>query len=122
MKTVKTALIVLLVCVSLMGCAVTDPLPSWNEGTAKESIIEFVEKTTSPGNPDFVQEADRIAGHVHYFPGPLPLCITRPPGYPISIPNGGLFTPDCRAYRSPDCLIHDRPVGDPGCLRHAERS
>ena len=61
MKNVKTALIVLLVCFSLMGCAVTDPLPSWNEGTAKEAIVEFVEKTTAPGSADFVEEADRIA-------------------------------------------------------------
>jgi phosphoserine phosphatase len=44
-----------------MGCAVTDPLPSWNEGVAKEAIIEFVEKTTSAGSSDFVDEADRIA-------------------------------------------------------------
>jgi phosphoserine phosphatase len=44
-----------------MGCAVTDPLPSWNEGLAKEAIIQFVEKTTSAGSSEFVEEADRIA-------------------------------------------------------------
>ena len=44
------------------GCAsVKDPLPSWNEGTAKESIISFVEKVTTPGGADFVAEEDRIA-------------------------------------------------------------
>ena len=27
--------------------AQTDPLPSWNEGTAKKAIIEFVQATTT---------------------------------------------------------------------------
>jgi len=61
MKIFKTALIASFVCCTLMGCAVTDPLPSWNEGATKESIIEFIEKTTSPGSDDFVEEQDRIA-------------------------------------------------------------
>jgi phosphoglycolate phosphatase-like HAD superfamily hydrolase len=38
-----------------------DPLPSWNEGTAKQSIISFVEAVTSESNPDFIKPADRIA-------------------------------------------------------------
>ena len=38
-----------------------DPLPSWNEGAAKQSIIGFVEKVTRPGSPDFVPVAERIA-------------------------------------------------------------
>jgi hypothetical protein len=40
---------------------VKDPLPSWNEGTAKKSIIDFVNKTTKEGSADFVAVADRIA-------------------------------------------------------------
>lgn len=39
----------------------TDPLPSWNEGTSKSVIIDFVTKTTTSGNSDFTPEADRIA-------------------------------------------------------------
>jgi phosphoglycolate phosphatase-like HAD superfamily hydrolase len=39
----------------------TDPLPSWNEGTAKQSIISFVEAVTSETGPDFIKPADRIA-------------------------------------------------------------
>lgn len=39
----------------------TDPLPSWNEGNAKQSIIDFVRKTTKEGSEDFVPLADRIA-------------------------------------------------------------
>ncbi len=38
-----------------------DPLPSWNDGTSKKSIIEFVTKTTTEGSADFIPVADRIA-------------------------------------------------------------
>jgi phosphoserine phosphatase len=38
-----------------------DPLPSWNEGSVKQSIINFVERVTTPGSPDFVPVAERIA-------------------------------------------------------------
>jgi len=38
-----------------------DPLPSWNDGKAKQSIITFVEKVTTPTSPDFVPVAERIA-------------------------------------------------------------
>ncbi|MBU6182806.1 MAG: haloacid dehalogenase-like hydrolase [Verrucomicrobia bacterium] len=41
--------------------AQADPLPSWNAGAAKEAIVEFVEKTTRQGSPDFVPEPERIA-------------------------------------------------------------
>lgn len=37
------------------------PLPSWNEGQAKQSIVAFVEKVTKAGSPDFVAPAERIA-------------------------------------------------------------
>lgn len=37
------------------------PLPSWNDGKAKQSIIAFVAKTTKKGSPDFVPTAERIA-------------------------------------------------------------
>jgi len=38
-----------------------DPLPSWNEGTAKRSIIDFVNRVTQPNSPDFVAPEQRIA-------------------------------------------------------------
>ena len=38
-----------------------DPLPSWNDGKAKQSIINFVTKVTTPGSPDFVPVPERIA-------------------------------------------------------------
>jgi hypothetical protein len=38
-----------------------DPLPSWNDGKAKQSIIAFVDTVTKKGSPDFVPPAERIA-------------------------------------------------------------
>jgi phosphoglycolate phosphatase-like HAD superfamily hydrolase len=38
-----------------------DPLPSWNDGAAKNSIIDFVTRVTRYGDPDFVKPAERIA-------------------------------------------------------------
>jgi hypothetical protein len=38
-----------------------DPLPSWNEGAAKASIINFVRATTDAASPDYVRPAERIA-------------------------------------------------------------
>lgn len=41
--------------------AQANPLPSWNDGAAKRSIIEFVGRVTKEGGGDFVPPADRIA-------------------------------------------------------------
>ncbi|PLK49948.1 HAD family phosphatase [Uliginosibacterium sp. TH139] len=38
-----------------------DPLPSWNEGASKQAILQFVEKVTQEGSPDFVPLPQRIA-------------------------------------------------------------
>ena len=38
-----------------------DPLPSWNDGPAKKSIVDFVAKVTRPDSPDFVPVPERIA-------------------------------------------------------------
>src|SRR6476619_3654654 len=38
-----------------------DPLPSWNDGRAKQSIVEFVATVTREGTPTFVSIPDRIA-------------------------------------------------------------
>lgn len=41
--------------------AKTDPLPSWNAGPSRAAIVDFVERTTTPGSPDFVPAPERIA-------------------------------------------------------------
>jgi phosphoserine phosphatase len=38
-----------------------DPLPSWNAGAVKQSIVDFVARVTRPGSPGFVPPAERIA-------------------------------------------------------------
>ncbi len=38
-----------------------DPLPSWNDGPTKNSIIDFVARVTKEGGPDYVKPAERIA-------------------------------------------------------------
>jgi len=37
------------------------PLASWNEGAAKQAIIDFVHRVTTEGSPDFVPVPERIA-------------------------------------------------------------
>ena len=39
----------------------TDPLPSWNEGSTKKAIRDFVARVTKDGSPDFVPVSERIA-------------------------------------------------------------
>jgi phosphoglycolate phosphatase-like HAD superfamily hydrolase len=54
---------------ALLGCvlAVTaasaqaDPLPSWNDGSAKIAIVNFVQGTTTPGGTNFVPVEERVA-------------------------------------------------------------
>src|SRR4051812_37109127 len=38
-----------------------DPLPSWNDGSAKTSLLAFVAQTTKEGSPDLVPVAERLA-------------------------------------------------------------
>ena len=41
--------------------AQADPLPSWNEGPAKDAVLKFVRSTTDSTGPDFVPRGERIA-------------------------------------------------------------
>jgi hypothetical protein len=63
-RQLQHLIVAMLVCLLAPLAAVaqaSDPLPSWNEGQAKQSIVAFVEKVTKPGAPDFVPLAERIA-------------------------------------------------------------
>ena len=57
----------LISCVIFWGVAFTvtvnasDPLPSWNEGPAKQSIIQFVDRVTNKAEADYVSPSERIA-------------------------------------------------------------
>jgi hypothetical protein len=62
----KSLLAVLLGIVWVLSATVAvapaaDPLPSWNEGNAKQSILAFVKKVTTPNAPAFVPPEKRIA-------------------------------------------------------------
>jgi len=43
------------------AAAPDDPLPSWNEGPARQAITTFVKETTDQASPKFVPVAERIA-------------------------------------------------------------
>jgi phosphoglycolate phosphatase-like HAD superfamily hydrolase len=55
------AIALLLASAFAAAAQAADPLPSWNDGKAKHSIVSFVEKVTTPGSPDFVPGSERIA-------------------------------------------------------------
>lgn len=76
MKSPFSSLIVSAFFLLVYGCTSTNPsdkntsqaiadssavLPSWQEGSTKNSIINFVNKTTTQGSADFIPVADRIA-------------------------------------------------------------
>src|SRR5512145_3257734 len=47
--------------VAAVNARAADPLPSWNDGKAMQSILDFVAKVTREGSPQFVPPAERIA-------------------------------------------------------------
>ncbi len=60
----RTAFVLVVGALWLVSATVgaqTDPLPSWNDGTAKKAIVEFVQSTTTQGGPRFVPPSERIA-------------------------------------------------------------
>lgn len=50
-----------LFCLLTAQSIAADPLPSWNDGPAKKSIMEFVERVTRRDSPDYLQPSRRIA-------------------------------------------------------------
>jgi len=60
-------LTIVLLILLFIGCAVnkqtstTAQLPSWNDGPAKQSIVDFVKEVTDPSSSDYVPPAERIA-------------------------------------------------------------
>jgi len=60
-QSARASLVVASLAFVAQVLAQTDPLPSWNEGPAKDAILGFVEATTTQGSPHFVPPAERIA-------------------------------------------------------------
>src|SRR5438094_6001119 len=66
MKITRVQNLVTVALACLVGFMTTnalagDPLSSWNDGAAKQSIVEFVAKVTKESSPDFVPLEERIA-------------------------------------------------------------
>jgi phosphoserine phosphatase len=62
MKSVRLVGWIILAAVTLTSSArADDPLPSWNDGPAKQAILEFVKATTTEGSSQFVPPEARIA-------------------------------------------------------------
>ena len=64
MKLRMLAAMVVLTCSCVFARAQNTPqnvLPSWNDGESKQAIMDFVQRTTTQGSPDFVPPAERIA-------------------------------------------------------------
>ncbi len=53
--------LLLFVCFASCPIQAGDPLPSWNEGPAKQAVMDFVRKTTTAGSAEFVPPSGRIA-------------------------------------------------------------
>jgi len=62
-KALVVALAIVVSTVSALAgaSAQSDPLPSWNAGATKSSIVEFVGRVTKEGGADFVPIPERIA-------------------------------------------------------------
>ncbi len=76
----------------MMTLPFPDPLPSWNDGPAKQSILRFVGAVTVKGSPDYVPPAERIAA----FDSDGTICAEMP------VPIQFAFTAHRVRARAPD--------------------
>jgi phosphoserine phosphatase len=58
LRHVLTGVVLFVVTISALA---QDPLPSWNDGAAKQAILNFVKTTTDPASASFVPVEQRIA-------------------------------------------------------------
>lgn len=60
-KILTTAALAWTLAITTTIACAADALPSWNDGKAKQSIVDFVKRITTKGGKDFVPLAERIA-------------------------------------------------------------
>jgi hypothetical protein len=60
-RMLNTFLLALVVCTGTAFANAPDPLPSWNSGTAKKAITNFIAGMTTEHGPDYVPIPERIA-------------------------------------------------------------
>src|SRR5438067_7385006 len=62
MKPIRITVVLLAFALAgLTSTQAQDPLPSWNDGPAKQAIVDFVKTTTETGGANFVALEERIA-------------------------------------------------------------
>jgi phosphoglycolate phosphatase-like HAD superfamily hydrolase len=59
--SVSIIMTILWIGLSVPVLSADDPLPSWNDGPAKQTIMQFVKETTDQASPKFVPPEERIA-------------------------------------------------------------
>ncbi len=60
-RTAKYRFVLLATCLLAIAACAQDALPSWNDGPAKQAIVNFVKTTTDSSSPNFVPPAQRVA-------------------------------------------------------------
>src|SRR4029453_10196833 len=60
-RRIAFAAVLAALCIASIARAPSDALPSWNDGAAKQAIVDFVKATTDKSSPDFVPPEERIA-------------------------------------------------------------
>jgi phosphoserine phosphatase len=62
MKSIRSMLTILAIVIASRTISVqADPLPSWNDGAAKQAIVNFIQTTTDSGSTNFAPPEERIA-------------------------------------------------------------
>jgi len=62
MKLIRSTFLLMAIAIaSFTTTYAQDPLPSWNDGEAKQAIVDFVKATTETGGANFVAAEERIA-------------------------------------------------------------
>ncbi len=60
-RLLRPSLFIVVAMSATAAAAADDPLPSWNDGPAKSTILRFIGEVTRQGGPDFVPAEERIA-------------------------------------------------------------
>jgi phosphoserine phosphatase len=60
-KVVLVSLVAVALGFGATAASAQDPLPSWNDGSTKQAIVDFVKTTTTQGSPQFVPPEARVA-------------------------------------------------------------
>ena len=98
-------------------------LPSWNDGPAKQAILDFVRVTTDPASPKFVSPEERIATFDQdgtlWVEHPIytPACLLLRPGA-----GGGQGEAGAREVEPFKTVLVRRPRGDREALDCATSS